>query len=60
MFTKVIYDEHGVVKPEHKIVETLGFVEILNIPQFPEEVVRIVLSRTHGEFLWLDSVCKIT
>lgn len=60
MFNKVICDKHGIVKSKHKIVETLGFVEILNIPQFPEEVVRIVLSRAHGEFLWLDSICKIT
>lgn len=60
MFKKVICDEHGIVKPEHKNVETLDFAEILNIPQFLEEVVRIVLSRAHGEFLWLDFVCKIT
>lgn len=60
MFNKVICDEHGIVKPEHKIVETLGFVEILNIPHLLEEVVRIVLSGAHGEFLWLDYVCKIT
>lgn len=60
MFRTVICDENGIAKPEHKIIETLGFVEILNIPEFLEEVVRIVLSRAHGEFIWLDSVTKLT
>lgn len=35
-------------------------MEILDIPDFPKEVVRIVLSRVHGEFFWLDSIHKIT
>lgn len=60
MFRMVICDENGTIKPEHKIVETLGFVEILNILEFLEEVVSIILSRAHGEFLWLDSIYKIT
>lgn len=60
IFKTIIYDENGNVKPEHKVIETLGFVEILDIPEFPKEVVRIVLSRVHGEFIWLDSICKIT
>lgn len=60
MYKTVIYDENGNVKPEHKIIETLGFVEILSIPDFPKEVIRIVLSRVHGEFFWLDSIHKIT
>lgn len=50
MFRTIIYDENGNVKPKHKIIETLGFMEILDIPKFPKEVVRIVLSRVHGEF----------
>lgn len=60
IFNDVITDENGVIKPEHKIVGNLGFVEILNSPEFPKEVIRIVLSRVHGEFMWFESVCKIT
>lgn len=60
MFKTVICDESGIVKPELKVIETLGFVEILEIPEFPKEVVRIVLSKVHGELFWLDSICKIT
>lgn len=60
MYRTVICDENGIVKPEHKIIETLGFVEILDILDFPKEVVRIVLSRVHGELFWLDSTYKIT
>lgn len=60
MYRTVICDENGNVKPEHKIVETLGFVEIPSIPDFPKEVIRIVLSKVHGEFFWLDSIHKIT
>lgn len=38
IFNEVITDENSVIKTEHKIVEDLGFVEILNIPEFPKEV----------------------
>lgn len=60
MYKTVICDDFGNVKPEHKIVETLGFIEILSIPEFPKDVIRIFLSRVHGEFFWLDSIHKIT
>lgn len=60
MYKNVICDESGIVKPKHKVIETLGFVEILDIPEFPKEVVRIVLSRIYGELFWLESIHKIT
>lgn len=60
IYSDVIIDEQGLVKPEHKIVGDLGFVEILNIPEFLKEVVCLVLSRVHGEFIWLDSIFKIS
>lgn len=59
MYSGVITDEQGLIKPEHKIVEDLGFIEIVNIPKFPKEVVRLVLSRVHGEFMWLDSIFSL-
>lgn len=60
MYKSVICDESKNIKPEHKIVETLGFTKILSIPNFPKDVIRIVLRRVHGAFFWLDSVHKIT
>lgn len=60
MFKTMICDEFGNVKDEHKIIETLGFTEILSIPKFPKDVIRIVLSKVHGEFFWLDAIHKIT
>lgn len=60
MYSTMICDKNGNVKPEHKVVETLGFLDILSIPDFPEDVIRIVLTRVHGEFFWLDSIHKIT
>lgn len=60
MYRTVICDESGNVKPEHKVVETLGFVDILSIPDFPEDIIRIVLRRVHGELFSLDSIHKIT
>lgn len=60
MYKTVICDESGNVKPEHKIVETLAFTKILSISDFPKDIIRIVLSRVHDEFFWLDSIHKIT
>lgn len=60
MFNDVITNGRGIVKPKHKIVEDLGFSDILNIPEFPDKIIRIVLRRVHGEFMWLDSVFKIS
>lgn len=60
MYKTVICDDFSNVKPEHKIIETLRFTEILCILEFPMKVIRIVLSRVHGEFFWLDSIHKIT
>ncbi|GLJ54638.1 hypothetical protein SUGI_1173840 [Cryptomeria japonica] len=60
MYKIVICDDTGNVKAEHKVIETLGFIEILSIPEFPKDVIRIVLSRVHGEFFWLDAIHKIT
>lgn len=60
MYKFVICDNFRNVKPEHKIIETLGFIEILCIPEFSKDVIRIVLSGVHGEFFWLDAIHKIT
>lgn len=60
MYKTIICDDTSNVKAEHKVNETLGFIEILSIPKFPKDVIRIVLSRVHGEFLWLDAIHKIT
>lgn len=60
MFMNVITDKQGVVKLEHMVVEYLGFINILHMPEFLDEIVSYVVSRVHGEFLWLDSVFKIT
>lgn len=60
MYKTVICDESENIKPEHKIVETLGFTEILSILDFPKDIIRIVLSRVHGEFFWVHSIHKIT
>lgn len=60
MCNNPITDDKGLVKPEHKIVEDLGFVEILNIPEFLKEVACLVLNRVHGEFMCLEYVFKIS
>lgn len=60
MFIKVITNNHGVIKPKQNIVKDLGFVDILYILEFEDEIIRYVISRVRSEFLWLDSVFKIT
>lgn len=60
LYMNLITDKNGVVKSKHKVVEDLGFIDILHMPELSDEVVRYVLSRVHGEFMWLDSVFKIT
>lgn len=60
MYKTIICDDSGNVKPEHKIIETLGFTEILYILDSPKEVIRIDLNRVHGAFFWLYYVHKIS
>lgn len=37
-----------------------GFTDILEMPEFEDEMIQYVLSRVHGEFMWLDRPYKIT
>lgn len=60
MFINVITIKQGIFKPKHKVVEDLGLIDILHMPEFSDEIVYYVLSKVHTEFLWLDLVFKIT
>lgn len=39
MLMNVIKNKQGVMKLEHKIVEDLGFVDILHMPKFKDEII---------------------
>lgn len=54
MYMNIITDKNGVVKLEHKVVEDLGFIDILHMSKFLDEAIPYVLSRVHSEFMWLD------
>lgn len=48
------------MKPTYKHIEALGFINILDIPEFEDEIIRYVLSIVHGKFTWLDRPYKVT
>lgn len=52
----------NVVRSNHQYqhIEYLGFTDILDIPEFEDEIVIYVLRRVHGEFMLLDRPYKIT
>lgn len=52
--------ESGKIKLTYQHIEELGFTDILDILEFEDEITRYVLSRVHGEFIWLDRSYKIT
>lgn len=60
MYSKDIFTTQGLVKPKHKILQDLGLIKILDMSVFEDEIMRYVLSRVHREFMWLDSIFKIT
>lgn len=59
MHISELMGDFGKIKPEYQYIEDLGFTNILDIPEFEDEIVRYVLSRVHGEFIWLDVLYKI-
>lgn len=48
------------IKHEYQHIEILWFIKILDIPKFKDEIVRYVLSRVHGELIYLDRPYKIS
>lgn len=59
MYIRELMEDFGKIKPEYKHIEDLGFTDILDILEFEDEIVQYVLSRVHGEFIWLDRLYKI-
>lgn len=60
MYMSELMRDFGKIKPEYKNIEDLGFINILDIPKFEDEIVRYVLRRVHGEFIWLDRLYNIS
>lgn len=54
MHMNELMGESGKVKLTYQHIEDLGFIDILDILEFEDEIVRYVLTRVHGEFIWLD------
>ena len=54
--------ENGALKDEFKIIERKGLTHALDFPNvFKIEWIKIVLSRIHDNFIWLDNgLVKIT
>lgn len=53
MYMNELMGESSKIKPAYKHIEDLGFTNILDILEFEDEIVRHVLRRVHGEFIWL-------
>lgn len=51
IYMSELMGESRKIKPEYKHIEELGFIDILDIPEFKDEIVRYVLNRVHGEFI---------
>lgn len=54
MYMNELMGEFGKIKLTYKHVKDLGFTDILDIPEFEDEIIIYVLSRVHGEFIWLN------
>lgn len=54
MYMSELIGESGKIKPAYKHIEELGFIDILDILEFEDEIIRYVLSIVHGEFIWLN------
>lgn len=48
MYMSDLMGESGKIKPTYKHIEELGFTNILDIPDFEDEIIRYVLSIVHG------------
>lgn len=59
MYMNELMGDSRKIKLEYQHSEDLGFIDILDILEFEDEIVRYVLSRVHGEFIWLDRPYKI-
>lgn len=51
MYMSKLMEDSWKINPEYKHIEDLGFTDILDIPEFEDEIVRYVLSRVHGELI---------
>lgn len=60
MYMNELMGDSSKIKPEYKHIEDLGFTGILDIPKFEDEIIQYILSKIHGEFIWLDNPYKIT
>lgn len=60
MYMITFLDKNGVIKLEFRHLKDQGFTDILEMPEFDDEIIQYVLSRVHGEFIWLDRPHKIT
>lgn len=59
MYMNELMGDSGKINPEYQHIVDLGFANILDILEFEDEIVRYVLSRLQGEFIWLDIPYKI-
>lgn len=55
-----LLDRIGLMKLEFQILKDQSFTDILEMSEFKDEMIWYVLSRVHGEFIWLDRPYKIT
>lgn len=60
MYLSTLLNKDGLTKPEFEILKDQGFTDILEMPEFEDEMIRYVLSRVHGEFIWIDWPYQIT
>lgn len=60
MYLSILLNKDGFLKLEFQILKDQGFTNILEMPEFEDEMIRYVLSQVHGEFMWLDRTYKIT
>lgn len=59
MYMRELMGDSRKIKHEYKHIKDLGFTGILDILEFEDEIIRYVLSRVHGELIWLDRPYKI-
>lgn len=60
VYMSTLLNKDGLIKPKFQILKDQVFTNILEMPEFEDEMIRYMLSGVHGEFMWLDQSYNIT
>lgn len=54
MYLSTLLNKGGLIQLEFQILKDQGFIDILEMLEFEDEMIQYVPSRVHGEFIWID------